>query len=171
MACHRKLPVFSSRHNKTPLSPVILGSRGFSLFVPTKIRPPANTGPAHDREPQVWTHLMFFAEPSSMLHSVATFFSTMLTGFRLGLPKNVGQERVSPAFSSTAAGVAAFGVTPTATASLWVALGFGSSSGAFTLPVGEHEIMRARAVPQAASAVVMEVLLWWPGYGMCRCSS
>ena len=35
----------SSKHITTPLSPLMLGSRGLSLFVPTKTRPPAITGP------------------------------------------------------------------------------------------------------------------------------
>src|SRR5712692_6609043 len=101
MACHWNSPVASSRQRTTPLSPVILGSRGFSLLVPAKIRPPAKTGPAYDFEPQIWTHLMFFSWPGVMSHSVAIFLSTVLTGLRLGLPKKVGQER---ALSSLAAG-------------------------------------------------------------------
>lgn len=50
-ACHRKSPVFSSKHMSTPLSsgfpPLSMSRlfRGWPLFVPTKILPLATVGP------------------------------------------------------------------------------------------------------------------------------
>src|SRR5436190_1360652 len=88
---------------------------------------------------------MFFCEPSSMFHSVAMFFSTRLAGLRLGLPKNVGQERV---------------LLSSAAAFLWAwAAGFvsstmacGLSGSALTALGGAHETMTDMMAPPAASA-------------------
>src|SRR5262249_49393730 len=98
-ACQRNFPVFSSKHITIPLSPLILGLRRLPLLVPTKTLPSAITGPPYAFEPRSADHLMFFAAPSSTLHSVGTFFSNVFTMLRLGLPPNIGQLCSSAVFA------------------------------------------------------------------------
>ena len=59
-SCQRRCPSFSSRHIITPRSPWCFGSRGSSLFVPTKTRPCATIGVAWPSDPSFATHLIFF---------------------------------------------------------------------------------------------------------------
>src|SRR5512136_1703611 len=58
-ACHRNRPSDSRKHISTPLSPVMPGSLGRPLLVPTNTLPPATTGFPYDVLPRPAFHLMF----------------------------------------------------------------------------------------------------------------
>src|SRR5262249_41034340 len=75
---------------RTPLSPLIFGSRGFSLLVPTKTLPSATTGPPYASEPRVVDQRTRFSSPRLKLQSVGMFLSEALTMFRAGVPPNMG---------------------------------------------------------------------------------
>src|SRR5262245_52884818 len=97
---------------------------------------------------------MFFATPSSMLHSVAMFFSTLLTGLRLALPQKVGQAAVPAAPSSSLTPSAVLVATATTTSSSrldWFSVVFAS-------PVGVHETTNARVGAQSERAMPRKYL-------------
>src|SRR4030095_2534752 len=87
--CQRNWPSDSRKAMRIPLSPVTLGSRGFSLLVPTKTFPPATTGFPYDCEPRSAFHLIFFLALTS--HTTGRFFigETIL---RCGVPPHIGQS-------------------------------------------------------------------------------
>src|SRR4029077_10902258 len=91
-ACQRNWPSLSRKHMMIPWSPLTAESRGASLLVPTKIFPPAMTGPPYVTLPNLAIHLMFFCFPSSVLHSVGMFLSRVLTGLRLQEQPPMGQS-------------------------------------------------------------------------------
>src|SRR6185369_1446821 len=74
---------------RTPLSPVIFGSRSPSLFVPTKTMPPETTALPYDCEPSWATHLTFFFVLTSQLDGRPFMLETML---RSGVPPHMGQS-------------------------------------------------------------------------------
>src|SRR5262245_3842231 len=73
----------------TPLSPLTFGSRGPSLFVPTKIIPPATTGLPYAWEPSSATHLTFFFVFTSQVVGSPFMLETI---FRSGVPPHIGQS-------------------------------------------------------------------------------
>src|SRR4030095_7842948 len=76
---------------KTPLSPVIFGSRTPSLFVPTKIIPPETTALPYVCEPSCAVHLTFFFSLMSQLIGNPFMLETIL---RSGVPPHMGQSPV-----------------------------------------------------------------------------
>src|SRR5882672_1725242 len=88
-ACHMNWPSDSRKAMRTPLSPLTFGSRGPSLFVPTKIMPPATTGFPYACEPSSATHLTFFFVLTSQVVGRPFMLDTML---RSGVPPHIGQS-------------------------------------------------------------------------------
>src|SRR5262245_23607826 len=84
-------PSDSRKAIKTPLSPVIFGSRTPSLFVPTKTMPPDTTTLPNVCEPNAATHLTFFFVLTSQLVGRPFMFEIML---RSAVPPHIGQSPV-----------------------------------------------------------------------------
>src|SRR6516162_7798522 len=88
---------------------------------------------------------MFFCSPSVVSHSVAMFFSTVLTGLRLGLPKKVGHERAASSLLTAISGDGFF-LDEFSTPAGFPASDSGGVGG------GEHEMVRLSGMPMAATA-------------------
>src|SRR5215207_9352002 len=84
-----KAPSDSRKAIKTPLSPVILGSRSPSLLVPTNTVPPDTTALPYVCEPSWATHFTFFLVLTSQLVGRPFMFEIML---RSGVPPHIGQS-------------------------------------------------------------------------------
>src|SRR5262245_19391024 len=102
--CQRKEPSDSLKHIITPLSPLTLGSRGLSLLVPTKTRPPTMTGGVYDLLPSAAAQTTCF--PSLPLRGTTKSsrmpFSKRLTRFRDGVPPSMGSDGSAPTRDSAA---------------------------------------------------------------------
>src|SRR5687767_4488302 len=82
-------PSDSRKAMTIPLSPVTLGSRRPSLFVPTKTMPPATTTLPYVCEPNAATHLTFFFVLTSQVVGKPFIFEIM---FRSAVPPHMGQS-------------------------------------------------------------------------------
>src|SRR5215208_3466543 len=84
-----KAPSDSRKAIKTPLSPVILGSRSPSLLVPTNTVPPDTTALPYVCEPSWATHFTFFLFLTSQ-EVGSPFMSEIM--LRSGVPPHMGQS-------------------------------------------------------------------------------